>query len=665
MERRWLLFFALTFIIVQIFTMSMQPPKKNGAAPQGSTTETLTADASSTGTDSIAKAASIDGGSAQVTAPATARTIENTSITIASHPGQLTSASLGKYEVSLDSIGSVVNSWRLLDTGSDSFEKVVAGTTGGVEMVRRLPAYDLNNFHQPESGFPPEIPPGIAPPPQIWPLEISFKEQNAHSFEDLNAVEWTTREVRDTASGDVIIQQVSPLFRDLRVEKTYKFVKNSYKASLQVTLKNESATTISIYDDLNRGLTLRWGPGLVERKWWEKSTGEEQYDSAVYRSGQDVRVARPQLGKDPIETEGPLQWAGVEAKFFAAMLVPYQPEEIPRYMKYYFRALVPAANQTPYKNFVPPLTMELGTDRFEVGAHGSRSFNFDIYVGPKKYRFLKDFGHNLQSLMFCESWPFMRVIYLFLTDLLGWLHNFVRNYGVAIILLTVLVRLVTFPLTQHSIRIQAKSMAEMAKVKPYIDQINEKYKNDPQEKNRQIWKVYQEHKISPFGALRGCVPMLLQMPVFYGLYRVSSDTIDLQGASFLWIKDLSQPDHLINFGTSLPLIGTHFNLLPILMGATQMIATKVASARMKTMDPTQKQMMYFMPVFLIFVLYAMPAGLMVYWNASNIWQIFQTVITNKQMAREEAKHATAGPISSVPPPPEQPEARKQQRKKKK
>jgi YidC/Oxa1 family membrane protein insertase len=287
-------------------------------------------------------------------------------------------------------------------------------------------------------------------------------------------------------------------------------------------------------------------------------------------------------------------------------------------------------------------------------ARGQRSVDFGLYIGPKKYGILKQYKHHLQTLMFHTSWPFMRAIYLFLTDLLNWIFNFVRNYGIAIIILTVLVRLATFPLTQHSIRIQAKTMAEQSKVKPFIDAINEKYKNDPQEKNKQVWKVYQEHGISPFGALRGCVPMLLQLPVFYGLYRVSNDTIDLQGAHFLWIRDLSLPDHLLAFGIAVPLFGwTHLNILPVLMGFTQMIATKVASSRIKVQDPTQKQIMYMMPVMMTVMLYNMPAGLMLYWNASNVWQIFQTLITNRQMKREELKREQAGAvgITAAPPPP--------------
>ena len=148
--------------------------------------------------------------------------------------------------------------------------------------------------------------------------------------------------------------------------------------------------------------------------------------------------------------------------------------------------------------------------------------------------------------------------------------------------------------------------------------------------------------MSPFAPLRGCLPLLLQMPIFIGLYRVAGDTIDLQGASFLWIRDLSQPDHLFNYGINLPFLGSWFNLLPVIMGVTQVIATWVGLKRATTMDPAQRKMMlYFMPTFLTVFLYQLPAGLMVYWCTSNTWQIFQTMITNRMMEHEEEKHKAA------------------------
>lgn len=652
MERRWILFILISFLIIQaytILTVKNQPKPQPGTAA-GSTTGTV-AMASTTATQATATATPAVPAEAAAVAPApaattTVQTIENTSITIAQHPGELKTIETDKYLVKFDSVGAVIHSWQLLDLGSHSLEEAL--TTETIELVRRIPL--MNRLHFDKNQSDPEeyvrkqireFSQTTETAPQTWPLEISFSEANLRRYDEFNVINWDAK-VSDQDDATDVAVLTSPEVRGISVKKSFTFPKDKYTSTFRVTVSNNTDTTVPIYDEENRGLVLRWGPGLVERPYAAEGD-EEAYDRAVYRADGEVEQAVPAADKDPITGEGFLEWAGVESKFLTALIIPDQPDDAARKQRYYFRALVPGAHDIGRKEFAAPLTMELATGKFDLGAHSSRSFDFELYVGPKKYRTLKSYGHQLQTLMFHDSFAFMRWIYLGLTDLLNWLYTILKNYGYAIIALTIIVRLVTFPLTQHTIRIQLKTMSEQQKVKPYIDQINEKYKDNPQEKSRQIWKVYQEHGISPFSAMRGCVPMILQMPVFIGLYRVSNDTIDLKGATFMWINDLSQPDHLFHFGLNLPFnIGAWFNLLPILMAATQMATTYVASARMQMQDPTQKQMMYLMPFMFMFFLYQMPAGLMVYWIASNIWQIGQTVITNRIMERHEREKIESG-----------------------
>jgi YidC/Oxa1 family membrane protein insertase len=632
---RWILFLLLSFVVVQAFTLWMQKtqprPDVRSVVRDGATTGTVE---QTTGTTESLPAArtALPSPAAPTPGPAP-RMLENTSIPLALHPGEITTVTTQKYSIELDSVGAVASSWRLLDPGSRSYVRSVE-TSRGIELVRRIPA-----------------PAGEAAASQTWPLEISLREANAYSYEDLNHVVWQKH--APSASDDKkdhLLQFESPAFRGIKVKKTYSVPDNEYASTLKITVTNETDSKVTI-DDAGRGLTLRWGPGLLERPPFDKRDENVAYDRAAYRMDDSVQSAVPKPDKEPVEADGKIEWAGVESKFFAALIVPVQPDDAAQKEHFWFRTLIPSAHNVNPKEFVPPLTMELATEKFDLAPKSSRTFEFSVYAGPKKYATLKHYKGRLESLMFHDSWSFMRWIYLFLTDLLNWIFGFVKNYGIAIILLTVIVRLAVFPLTQHSIRIQAKTMSEQQKVKPYIDQINEKYKDNPQEKNRQVWKVYQEHGISPFGALRGCVPMMLQLPIFFGLYKVSNDTIDLQGATFLWIKDLSHPDHLFRIGAALPLVPEYFNLLPLLMGATQMLATWVASANMKQMDPTQKQMMYMMPLMLLFMLYTMPSGLMLYWIASNIWQIGQTIVTNRIMKREEAARGASGVVVLPPAPP--------------
>ncbi|MGC8841650.1 MAG: YidC/Oxa1 family insertase periplasmic-domain containing protein [Candidatus Sumerlaeaceae bacterium] len=646
MERRWLLFFLLSFLIIQGFMLwdDARHPERRQRVQRirlDQTTATLAVDRLSTAARQAIIAATEESTSSQVGPLVLTRTVENTSLTVAMHPGEITTVTTEKYALGLDHVGAVVNSWRLLDPGSQSFTRRL-DEREGLELVRRIPQKSL-----------------YEPVLQNWPLELSFQERSAFSYEDFNNVAWKI-ELPPDASGkrNVVINCLSPTIRGVRVKKTLIIPQNQYYGTLRITLVNETSSPITVTDENGWGLLLRWGPGLVERHFGEPDPNVG-YDSAVYRKDGVVYSAHPAPKKDPIIADGRIEWAGVEAKFFAAIIVPEQPDDAAKKRIYYVRALVPARHDPEIKGFVPPLTLELATSKFDIPPSGEVTLNYGLYVGPKKYEILKQYGHSLQSLMFHSSWSFMRALYLLLTDVLNWIYKLVGNYGVAIIILTILVRIVLFPLAQHSLNINAKTMAEQAKIKPYIDAINEKYKNNPQEKNRQIWKLYQEHGISPFAPLRGCFPLLLQFPIFVALYRVCNDTIDLQGAHFLWIRDLSQPDRLFPLGFAMPFFSwTHFNLLPVLMALTQLLATKISMARIKVQDPSQKQMMYMMPIIMVLMLYNLPSGLMLYWNVSNVWQIFQTIYTNAVMAREEQQRGSLHPAAISPPQPSKKKSKK-------
>lgn len=612
-QQRWLLFFLLSFLVVWTFTL-MSPQRKTAA---GSGAETV-----ATTTSTLARAPDPVPTNNPVVSPASSL-VDGTSITLVSRPGRTETVQTANYRLEFDTVGAVIRSFRLRDPGSESFDKDDIMTSQGIELVRMLP-----NGH----------------PDQVLPLEISFADRGAarEVFEKFNYVEWSAQVISRGEGGTAaVVQFDSPVIRGIKLRKTLTIPADEYLSELTVTIWNESGTRVTIGDSSNNaadGLALRWGPGLVERDPLA-AEADAVYDTALAYVDGDVTVLRPQPDQEALKAQGKLAWGGVESKYFTALFIPQQPDNAAALQNYDFRAYVPAAHKREnVEGYQPPMVVELGTPAFDLEPGSNRSFSYKLYVGPKKFQVLGEYKRGLEAAMFPEAFFFMRPIYLGLTDFLNWLYRFVRNYGIAIILLTCIVRLLVFPLTQKQIKIQARTMAEMAKIKPHLDAINEKYKNNRAERDQHIWKVYKEHNVSPFAPLRGCLPLLLQMPIFIGLYRVCNDTIDLQGANFLWIDDLSVADHLFPFGVTLPILGYWFNLLPLIMGVTQMIATWVGLRRATNLDPAQKQMMYFMPIILTFMLYQLPAGLMVYWCTSNIWQIFQTMVTNKIMEREEAKH---------------------------
>ncbi len=634
-------FFLISYLLIVGYMWYTNPGKDEqarlAAERVGQTTGTLVAGTAASDFETTAALRTVDA---------------NSSVTVHNHPGEIANLRTDKYDINIDKIGGVINSWRLLDTGSQSFNR--EENTTGVELVRRIPG--LIQEHAPH---------------QNWPLEVYLKEQGIQSYEDFNHVTWTSENIN--VEGQPSVRLKSPPIRGLRIEKSLEMPSSDFYGNLRVTVYNDNASTVPVLDEFNRGLTVRWGPGLVARAPDDSDSSPKAYDAAVARDMEEVHVFRPSADDEPLEMQGPLQWAGVESKFFAALLVPQQPDDASRHQQYFFRTLVPKSykvnpemattvkRQNELENYNPPLVMELSTQRFELAPNSSRTFDFGVYVGPKKHSILKQYGHDLQTLMYSESWWWMRALYLGMTDLLNWIHRvIISNYGIAIMLLTVIVKLLVFPLVHRSIKIQAKSSAEMKRVKPHIDAINEKYKDEPQEKQRQTWKVYQEHGINPLGAMRSCIPILPQMPVFIALYRITNDTIDLQGAHFLWIKDLSQADHLAYLGGHIPLIGSYFNILPILVAFTQMVSSKISMSRAikNITDPNQiqmqKMMIYLVPLMVMVTMYHFPAGLMLYWMASNVWQIGQSLITNRILDIEEEKHLKAGPPPRKPKKPGNP-----------
>jgi len=191
-------------------------------------------------------------------------------------------------------------------------------------------------------------------------------------------------------------------------------------------------------------------------------------------------------------------------------------------------------------------------------------------------------------------------------------HRFIPNYGLVIILFSILVKLVLFPLTRKSYQ----SMKEMQLLQPKMQEMNEKYKENPQKKQQEVMKMYQEYGINPLG---GCIPMALQMPLLIALFSIFRSTIELRGASFIWwITDLSRPDTVAMLPFTVPFYGNTVNILPLFMGVTMFIQQK-----MTMQDPKQKAMVYMMPVFLTFLFNSFPSGLNLYYALFNLFSILQ------------------------------------------
>lgn len=253
--------------------------------------------------------------------------------------------------------------------------------------------------------------------------------------------------------------------------------------------------------------------------------------------------------------------------------------------------------------------------RFEVTPSDIREespeFHFNLYLGPQDLALLRSLDGNISKIMAFSGNPLLDAVEKFIYNILLLINKYIKNWGVSIILISLLIYGATYPLTIKSML----SMRKMQDLQPKMAELREKYKNDPQKLNTEVVQLYKIHNINP---LAGCLPMLMQMPVFISLYQVLWRTHNFQGAEFLWIKDLSLPDRLMVFSKELPFIGNELNILPFLMSVVMFFQQKLSSKNMVVSDPSQemqqKMMMYIFPIFIGGIFYHFASGLTLYFT---------------------------------------------------
>ncbi|MGZ8447097.1 MAG: YidC/Oxa1 family insertase periplasmic-domain containing protein, partial [Candidatus Deferrimicrobiaceae bacterium] len=254
------------------------------------------------------------------------------------------------------------------------------------------------------------------------------------------------------------------------------------------------------------------------------------------------------------------------------------------------------------------------------------SFSVRSFMGPKEYNLLEATGKDLESLV---DYGWFAVIAKPLVWALTASNRVTGNYGIDIILLTILIKIFFYPLTKKSMA----SMKKMQELAPILNKLKEKYKDDKARQQQEMMNLYKTYKINP---MSGCLPMLLQIPVFIALYKGLLVAIELRHAPFmLWINDLSAPEHLWDIdvaGYTLPI-----RLLPLLMGISMFAQQKLTPSA--GMDPTQQKMMLFLPVIFTFMFWGFPTGLTIYWLMNNLLSIGQQLIQNRQMEAEKAARA--------------------------
>ena len=293
---------------------------------------------------------------------------------------------------------------------------------------------------------------------------------------------------------------------------------------------------------------------------------------------------------------------------------------------------VPKANRQPFG-----LQAHLVYPAFTLGPGEKWERQFHIYAGPKEFHTLARLGgtfqNNLDLIMNYGGFFgfFAKLLLLSMNGLHDVLH---LSYALVIIVITILIKVLFWPLTQASTR----SMKRMQALQPQMKALQEKFKDDPAKMNRKLMEFMKEHKVSP---MAGCLPMLIQLPIFFGFYQMIQSAIELRGARFLWACDLSQPDTVFE----IPGLGWPVNPLPLLMGVTMLWQARLTPPS-PGMDPTQQKLMKYMPVMFLFILYNFSAGLTLYWTVQNLLTIAQMRLTR---SKNEPPAAAAKSPAPAPP----------------
>lgn len=379
----------------------------------------------------------------------------------------------------------------------------------------------------------------------------------------------------------------------IQVEKVYRFSADSYVMEFEVRLTNGSGQPLkdSLFVSLRN-----------EYHGKKSQYGFEGPSVLVERSLENVPI--DEIAKKSSLT-GNIKWMALESRYFMTSVIPVKEQTATVRLSVFPGNGVEAQYVDPEQTIDP----------------GSRSkFEFLLFFGPRSMGAVKQAGHGLERII---DFGYFDILAKPCLWLMNYLYNIIPNYGVAIIILTILSKILLWPLGTKSY----KSMNQMKKLQPLIQEIREKYKNDKKKMNEEVMRLHRTYSINPLG---GCLPMLVQIPVFFALYRMLDQAIELRHAPFIgWINDLSAPDRLGHFDFAIPFMDAPYGIpvLTLVMGATMLLQQKMTPA---TGDPAQAKMMMLMPVVFTFIFINFSSGLVLYWLVNNVLSIGQQYYTQKK-----------------------------------
>ncbi len=410
---------------------------------------------------------------------------------------------------------------------------------------------------------------------------------------------YTADAAKVTVTGDAAqtLTMTGTLPSGLVIERRYTFRKDDYRIGLTVTVRNRSDAPLHGAPYL----------AMVNRPFTDQESQFLFQGPAAYMGGvlHELKLKDIQKAGGSSLT-GSVRWVAYEDTYFMTSIVPQEMSQATAHFSVTDESKV---------------TSVLAGAADTIAPQASKEYKYTLYFGPKELKLLKTLGSDLERAV---DFGWFDVIARPTLYLLNFLYKFVGNYGLAIILVTVLIKLLFWPISQKGM----ESMKTMQKIQPKMAKMREKYKDDKVRQQQEMMKLYQTYKVNPLG---GCLPMVLQIPVFFALYKVLLQSIELRHAPFmLWITDLAAPDRLY-IGFDIPWLHG-IPVLTLLMGGTMFLQQKMTPT---TGDPTQAKIMLFMPVIFTFMFLNFASGLVLYWLVNNLLTIGQQYLVNRKTALAE------------------------------
>lgn len=546
-EKRLFLAVALSFVVLLIYPYIMKkilPPPPVSTAVEKSSGESENQQTTEK-TDSIEKATSKAVDNSKLSPVEVAPTIVSTPKEINIFKEEVVTVNTPLYKAEISTRGGGVRSFEL-----KSYKKE---KDNGEEVVN------------------------IVAPVQIRSTEKSPIETTISMSGFVETTPFTANKTKINISGSDTssLTLTSSMANGLVVTKTYIFSGDHYFIDTETVLTNNSGARV-------RG-TLE--TGLVRAI--DTEADPYFHKGALYFS--DEETERLDAGDGEESGQGDVSWIGVEDKYFLLAMVPTKESYVDRW--------------TVYSND-EETAGAIVSSLFDINSGGRESYKLTTFIGPKEFNRLKEKNIGLEEAI---EFGFLSFIAKPVLSSLNYFYGYLGNYGFAIILLTIIIKIIFHPLTKYSFQ----SMKKMQSVQPQMKTLREKYKNDKQKMNMELMELYKRYKINPLG---GCLPMLLQIPVFIALYEALSVAIELRHAPFIfWIQDLSAADP--------------YYISPLLMGASMFIQQRMTPS---TLDPIQQKVMLAMPIVFTFVFLSFPSGLVIYWLINNCITIAQMYHVHKE-----------------------------------